>query len=168
MMRFIPVALALAAFVGLSASSATAKQPSVKEKRAVDALVDGFARSWNSPGMPGLESLFWPDADFVVITGKWLKGRDEIVSYHRQLLSTFYKGSHVVPQSIWVRTVHPGVTVVHVSWRATYTHDGKTEIRTALMSLVVTQQRGSWRIASVHNTLTSGPDYAFGTPPTTN
>lgn len=159
------VAVAVAAIATLSASRAAAEQPSPSEKRAVDALVNGFAKSWNSPGMPGLESLFWPDADFVVITGKWLNGRNEIVSYHRQLLASFYKGSHVTPERIWIRAVLPGAAVAHVDWRASYTHDGKTDVRTALMSLLMTRERGQWRIAAAHNTLTSGPDYAFGTPP---
>jgi len=163
-MRFKPVVAAVAAFAALLASSAPAKQPSPSEKKAVDALVSGFATSWNSPGMPGLESLFWPDADFVVITGKWLRGRDEIVSYHRQLLASFYKGSRVTPERTWIRPVGPGTAVAHVAWRASYTHDGKTDVRTALMSLLVTQDHGHWRIASVHNTLTGGPDYAFGPP----
>lgn len=164
-MRFMLVASVLAAFAAVPASSASAKHRSESEKTAVDALVSGFAASWNAPGMPGLESLFWPDADFVVITGKWLKGRDEIVSYHRQLLASFYKGSHVTPERTWIRTVRPGVAIAHVAWRASYTHDRKTEVRTALMSVLVTQAHGQWRIASVHNTLTGGPDYAFGPPP---
>jgi uncharacterized protein (TIGR02246 family) len=162
-MRFIAAALVVLSLA--SASVASAKQAPTSEQHSVDALVNGFAASWNSPGMPGLEVLFWPDADFVVITGKWLKGRNEIVSYHRQLLSSFYKGSRVEPEHIWVRAVRPGVAVAHVAWRATYTHDGKTDVRTALMSVLATEEQGRWRISSVHNTLTGGPDYAFGPSP---
>ena len=162
-MRLITLVVAVLAVI--SASGISASRPAPSDEKAIDALVNGFAKSWNSPGMPGLESLFWREADFVVITGKWLKGRDEIVSYHRNLLSTFYKGSHLAPEEIWIRPVRPGVAVAHVTWRAAYAHDGKTDVRTALMSLLVTEDRGQWRIEAVHNTLTSGPDYAFGTPP---
>ena len=36
--------------------------------------------------MPGFSDLLSEDTDFVVITGKWLKGRSEIVTYHKALL----------------------------------------------------------------------------------
>jgi uncharacterized protein (TIGR02246 family) len=120
-------------------------------------VVAAFAKSWNEPGMPGFGDLFTEDADFVVITGKWLKGRSEIVSYHKDLLADYYKGSRLVPKQVWVRFVHPDVAVAHVAWNASYTEDGKPQKRTALMTLTVTKQEGSWKIATAHNTLTGGP-----------
>jgi hypothetical protein len=39
-----------------------------------------FTKSWDEPGMPGFEDLFTDDADFVVITGRRLKGRNDIVT----------------------------------------------------------------------------------------
>ena len=35
--------------------------------------------------------MFAEDADFVVITGKYLEGRNEIVTYHARLLQTTSK-----------------------------------------------------------------------------
>ena len=49
-------------------------------------VVTEFAQSWNQTGMPGFSDLLSEDTDFVVITGKWLKGRSEIVTYHKALL----------------------------------------------------------------------------------
>jgi hypothetical protein len=54
---------------------------------------DAFRDDWNGPGFPNLETLLKPNADFVVVTGKWLKGRESIVAYHRRLLQTFYAGT---------------------------------------------------------------------------
>ena len=48
--------------------------------------------------MPGFSDFFTQDADFVIVTGKWLKGRTEIVSYHKDLLADFYKGSRLSPE----------------------------------------------------------------------
>ena len=150
---FITLACSLIT-LGLSVAMAQTNNQSESDIRG---LVTGFAKSWNEPGMPGFSYLFTQDADFVVITGKWLKGRSEIVSYHRDLLATYYKGSHLSPVQVWVRFVNPDVAVVHAAWNASYTRDGKEESRTALMTLTVTKQEDKWRIAAAHNTLTGGP-----------
>jgi uncharacterized protein (TIGR02246 family) len=141
----------------LASSIASMAQTNNQSESDIRSLAAGFAKSWNEPGMPGFGDLFAEDADFVVITGRWLKGRSEIVSYHRDLLATYYKGSHLSPVQVWVRFVHPDSAVVHVAWNASYTQDGKEQSRTALMTLTVTKQEDKWKIAAAHNTLTGGP-----------
>jgi uncharacterized protein (TIGR02246 family) len=56
------------------------------DEQAISDVFAAFSASWNQPGMPGFGDLFTEDADFVVISGKWMKGRNEIVSYHKDLL----------------------------------------------------------------------------------
>jgi uncharacterized protein (TIGR02246 family) len=161
-MRVISIALA---WLSLVAASAAVAQ-SAKDEQAIDAVVTGFAASWNAPGMPGLEKLFAPDADFVVVSGHWHKGRNDIVTYHRGLLQGGYKGSHLSPVKIDVRFIRPDVAIAHAAWHADYHgRDGMPAVRTALMTLVLTKDQGRWEIAAAHNTLTGGPGYGFGAPP---
>jgi uncharacterized protein (TIGR02246 family) len=143
--------------VVFAGSVATWAQINAKEEAAVRGVVSNFAESWNRPGMPGFSDLFTDDADFVVITGKWLKGRTEIVSYHKDLLETLYKGSHLTPDAVTVRFLQPDVAVAHANWDVSYTRDGIEQKRTALMTLTFTKQAGKWQIAAAHNTLTGGP-----------
>jgi uncharacterized protein (TIGR02246 family) len=143
--------------VVLAGSVATGAQIDAKEEAAVRSVVSNFAESWNRPGMPGFSDLFTDDADFVVITGKWLKGRIEIVSYHKDLLESYYKGSHLTPDAVTVRFLQPDVAVAHANWVVSYTKDGQEQKRTALMTLAFTKQVGKWQIAAAHNTLTGGP-----------
>lgn len=117
--------------------------------------------------MPGFGDLFTPDADFVVITGRWFRGRSENVSYHKRLLGQFYKGSRLSPEKVWVRFVSPTVAVAYVDWRSWYTDHGKQQEQTALMTLVLIKQDRAWKITAAHNTLTSGPMYTFHRPPKT-
>jgi uncharacterized protein (TIGR02246 family) len=138
-------------------SVATQAQSNAKEEAAVRDVVSNFAESWNRAGMPGFSDLFTDDADFVVITGKWLKGRSEIVSYHKELLGSLYKGSHLAPDTVTVRFLQPDVAVAHANWEVSYTKDGNEQKRTALMTLTFTKQAGKWQIAAAHNTLTGGP-----------
>ena len=152
----LAIAVLLFAVV-LSSSVATFGQAKGEDEAAVRKVVSNFAESWNHPGMPGFGDLFADDADFVVITGKWLKGRNEIVSYHKELLETYYKGSRVTPEEVTARFLRPEVAVAHVRWAASYTEDGKEQKRTALMTMTFTKQGTKWLIAAVHNTLTGGP-----------
>ena len=131
------------------------------DEAAIRTIVDNFAKSWNTPGMPGFGDLFTPDADFVVISGHWYKGRDAIVSYHQKLLGNFYKGSRLSPDSVWVRFVSPALAVAHVDWKSWYSQNSKQEEQTALMTLTLTKDDGQWKIAAAHNTLTGGPRYPF-------
>jgi hypothetical protein len=84
-------AIFVCAAVMFAGSVVTSAEINPKEEAAVRGVVSNFAESWNRPGMPGFSDLFTDDADFVVITGKWLKGRTEIVSYHKNLLETLQR-----------------------------------------------------------------------------
>lgn len=149
----------------LGAARVSIAQPQSEKESAIRGVVDGFAKSWNTPGMPGFADLFTQDADFVVISGRWFKGRDEIVNYHKELLGRFYKGSRLSPENVAVRFLSPGVAVAHVNWRSWYTDkDGKQQEQTALMTLTLTNSEGAWKIAAAHNTLTGGPRYSFHKP----
>jgi hypothetical protein len=51
-------------------------------------------RSCQSWRRQAFSALFAEDADFVVITGKYLKDRNEIVTYHAGLFADDFQGSH--------------------------------------------------------------------------
>jgi uncharacterized protein (TIGR02246 family) len=160
LLRSIGVACAIC----FLASSGSAQ--STRDEQAIDAIVNGFATAWNTPGMPGLEKLFAPDADFVVVSGHWHKGRQDIVTYHRSLLQRGYNGSRLTPTKIDVRFVRPDVAIAHAAWHADYRDArGAPAARTALMTIVLTKDDGRWEIEAAHNTLTGGPGYGFGANP---
>ena len=96
------------------------------DEQAIKDVFTAFSASWNQPGMPGFGDLFTEDADFVVITGKWMKGKNEIVSYHRYLGNTTI-GSHSFMDSVTVRLLEPNVAIAHVASGATYMADGKEQ-----------------------------------------
>jgi uncharacterized protein (TIGR02246 family) len=135
------------------------------DENAIRSVYKKFETSWNTPGMPGFEDLFTEDADFVVITGKWLKGRDEIVDYHRKLLQSVYAGSGLFTDAIDVRFVSDDLAIGHFRSGAKFQQDGKLVARTSLSTATFVKAGGAWRITAFHNTLTGGPGYAFGPPP---
>lgn len=161
-MAFLRVAL-IGALVCAGSCFAAAADSS--DEQAIKDVFAAFSASWNQPGMPGFGDLFTADADFVVITGKWMKGRDEIVSYHKDLLGKRYNGSHSFMDSVTVRFLQSNLAIAHVASGATYTADGKEQKRTGLGTATMVKVNGKWLIAAFHNTLTSGPGYNWGSPP---
>lgn len=145
----------------MTASTGVAKQST--DEDAVRAVLDSFVSSWNTPGQPDLEELFTPDADFVVITGQWLKGRDEIVSYTRDLLKTVYKGSSLTSEKVVVRFLRKDMAVAHFASNVHYARDGKQAVRMTLMTVVLTKQ-ARWQIAAAENVQTGGDGYPFRLP----
>src|SRR5215470_9605915 len=154
-MTFLRVGLICLLCSGASLSAAGDSS----DERAIKDVFAAFSASWNQPGMPGFGDLFTADADFVVITGKWMKGRDEIVSYHKDLLVKRYNGSHSFMDSITVRFLQPNIAIAHVASGATYMADGREQRRTGLGTATMVKVNGKWLIAAFHNTLTSGPGY---------
>jgi uncharacterized protein (TIGR02246 family) len=127
------------------------------DEAAIRAVFTSFTRSWDQPGLPGFEALFTEDADFVVITGRRLKGRAAIARYHRELLQGVYAGSRSLPPSATVRFLTPDIAIAHVASGAHYTRDGAEHVRMGLATATVVKREGRWLITAFHNTLTSGP-----------
>jgi uncharacterized protein (TIGR02246 family) len=161
-MSFLRQGLVCALICASSCVGAVGQSP---DERAIKDVFAAFSASWNQPGMPGFGDLFTEDADFVVITGKWMKGRREIVSYHTDLLGKNYTGSHSFMGSVTVRFLQPNVAIAHVASGATYMADGKEQKRTGLGTATMEKVNGKWLIAAFHNTLTSGPGYSWGPSP---
>lgn len=108
--------------------------------------------------MSGFGDLFAEDADFVVITGRRLTGRKEIVSYHRELLESRYKGSRSQPMKVeTLRFLTPNIAVAHVASGASYMENGTEFTRTGRATATLVKVEGKWHITAFHNTLTSGP-----------
>jgi uncharacterized protein (TIGR02246 family) len=161
-MRLLLVFLALLANI-VVASPALANRSD--DEIAVKGVFQAFVADWNAPGFPGLENLLIPDADFVVVTGKWFKGRDAIVAYHRDLLKTFYAGSHLTIDDVTVRFIDDAHAVAHVASSVHYTHEGHPVSRPSLATVTLDKINGTWLIDTFHNTITGGPGYMFNFAP---
>jgi len=125
------------------------------EEQAIRNVIAEFVQAINRGDIKAFGALFTEDADFVVITGKYLKGRDEIVRYHAELFAGSFKGSHLDVTSVAIRFVRPDVAVARVATKRTE-NEGK-QMRASFPIFVLTKQAQKWLITAVQNTLTSGP-----------
>ena len=159
-MKFAPLTLS---FVALLASAAFMNGQEKSEEPAVRKVIADFAEAINRGDAKAFGELFTEEADFVVITGKYLKGRSEIVTYHAGLFTGDFQGSRLDVTSVAIRFLRPDVAIARVATKRT--ENGGKEMRTSFPMLVMTKQRDSWLITAVQNTLTSGfPITPVGTP----
>jgi hypothetical protein len=118
--------------------------------------------------MNALGALFAPDADFVNVGGRWLRGRQEIQTvqaFTHAAIPQNAAGAESLPADrygifkkstyqfdrIGVRFIRPDVVIAHGAW--TMFGDARTnEPRHGTMTFVVTQDRGCWFISAVQNT----------------
>jgi uncharacterized protein (TIGR02246 family) len=103
------------AFVALFAFAPFTNAQAKSEEQAVRKVVADFAEAINRGDAKAFAALFAEDADFVVITGKYLKGRNEIVAYHAELFTGGFQGSYLEVTSVAIRFLRPDVAVARVT-----------------------------------------------------
>jgi len=128
----------LLALVALLAFTSSINAEDKSQERAVRKALADFAEALNRGDAEAFAGLFTEDADFVVITGKYLKGRNEIVTYHASLFSGDFQGSHLDVTSVAVRFLRPDVAIARISTKRT--ENGGKEMRTSFPMFVLTKQ----------------------------
>jgi uncharacterized protein (TIGR02246 family) len=143
MMTRLSCFLLLIPFVSLAAAPAASDEAAIRE--VVKHYVD--ARERKDPAATA--ALFTPDADQLVSSGEWRKGRDELVK-GTVASSERTQGKRTIAVES-VRLVAPGVAVA----------DGRYEIsgaqtRRMWTTLVLVRDGGAWRITAIRNMLPAG------------
>jgi uncharacterized protein (TIGR02246 family) len=153
-LRIKSLALMILAFICLGATSVKAQSPqnSSADEAALKQIVQQVQDGWNAHDGKAFAAPFAADADYVVVNGMKLKGRDEIEKGHTQIFATIYKDSHNVGTVKSVRFLRPDVAVVHAEWNLEFSMGGEKRKATAMNSMVMTKDSGKWSIAAFHNT----------------
>lgn len=129
-----------------------------KDEQAIQKVADDFIGAWNRHDMKAFSNLYTEDADVVVITGKHLKGRDEIFKYHDDLHKGVFKDRRGSATLKDLRFIRPDVAIGHVAFEgaSTLTSGDERGKTTALATVVLAKQQGRWLVTAFHNTLLSG------------
>jgi len=125
-----------------------------QNEQAVRNVLSNFVDIWNRNQVgKSFGKLFTNDADFVVIRGTYLKGRDEIVAHHIKIRKGIYGDSHLVWNPVRVKFVRPDVAVAEVATEMTFGQDKRNTFAT----IVLVREHSEWLITSMENTLVFGP-----------
>lgn len=154
MPRSIKFLLIVFACVVMSGSASTAQTPASvsTDETAVRQIVQEVQDGWNAHDGKAFAARFAADADYVIVNGTKIKGKEVIEKGHAQIFSTIYKESHNVATIQSVRFLRPDVAVVHVEWNLEFTMGGEKKKARAMNTMVMTKEAGKWSIAAFHNT----------------
>ena len=150
--------MTVAALIGLACLSATqATAASAADKDAIQEIAASFAAAWNRHDMRAFSELCTEDADFVVITGKHLKGREEIFAYHDDLHKGIFQNRALSAELKDLRFIQPDVAIGHLAFQGRDTSGDARRNTSAFATIVVVKLDSQWLIAAFHNSLLSGP-----------
>lgn len=136
--------------LGLAQDSQAADETALKQ--VVKQVEDG----WNAHDGKAFAAPFASDADYVVVNGMQIKGREAIEKGHVGIFTSIYKDSHNTGTVKSIRFLRPGVAVVHVEWNLEYTAGGQPTKAKAINTMVMTKDGGKWSIAAFQNTPVQG------------
>ncbi|HEX8150376.1 MAG TPA: SgcJ/EcaC family oxidoreductase [Pyrinomonadaceae bacterium] len=147
------LALALAALAACALyAAAPAAAAGDEDEAAIRENVRQLEAGWNAKDGALFAKPFAADADYVVINGSYIKGREVIAEGHQRIFDTFYKESTLSLSVKQVRMLRPDVAVVHVTGTNKIPHGAETRTGEAIMTLLMTKESGVWKIAAFQNT----------------
>lgn len=123
-----------------------------KDEANIRQAVQQLENGWNTRDGKAFAAPFTADADYVVVNGMYIKGREAINKGHQQIFDTVYKDSTNKATVKGVRFVRADVAIVHVEWELAVRYEGKEEKGKALNTLIMTKDGNKWSIAAFHNT----------------
>jgi uncharacterized protein (TIGR02246 family) len=138
--------------VGIQAGGiVAARTPS--DEPAIRAIVQKYMDARDRQDAASLESLFTGDADQLVSSGEWRKGRDAVVK--GTLASSRNTGGQRTITVESVRFLSNEVALADGRYELAGLAGGQT--RKMWTTLLVTRTSGTWRIAAIRNMLPAAP-----------
>ena len=123
-----------------------------QDKAAIEEMVKSIQEAWNAGDGKGFAAPFAEDADYVIVNGMYMKGRETIGGTHQQIFDTFYKGSNIVVSLENVRFIRPDVGIAHVRGHLKFYEGENTRETDSRSTWVVTRNGEGWSIAAFQNT----------------
>ena len=123
------------------------------DEAAIRKVVQQYVDARESMDAHAIEALFTSDADQLVSTGEWRKGRSEVV--RGTMASSQSSGGKRTITVESVRLVTPSVAIADGRYEITGLALGGT--RAMWTSLVLTRSSDGWRIAAIRNMLPAAP-----------
>jgi uncharacterized protein (TIGR02246 family) len=134
--------------------SGQTSQAMSQDEAAIRKVVQQVEDGWNRNDGKAFAAPFAADADYVVVNGATIKGREAIEKGHNGIFTTIYKDSHNVGTVKSIRFLRPDVAVVHIEWNLEFRAGGETKKGHAINTMVMTKEGDNWSIAAFQNTPT--------------
>ena len=119
------------------------REPGTAEEQITRAL-EGFEDGWNRGDVARACAGFAEDADFISVTGRWWRGRPEIV---RQLEA--HRNTTLRITSVSIRFLTSDVAVLHLTWQL---RAGAGLPRRGILTMTSGCRKGRWIFEATQNT----------------
>jgi len=123
------------------------------DEKAIRGIVQKYMDARESQDARAVESLFTSDADQLVSSGEWRKGRNDVVQ--GTLASTRNASGKRTITLTSIRFVAQGVAIADGRYELAGQSGGET--RKMWTSFVLTRGNDGWRIAAIRNMLPAAP-----------
>ena len=123
-------------------------------------IAERFKKAWNSYDAEGIARLFFENADFVNVTGKWWDNKEDILKAHEFGFRVIFKNSHLEILNVKEKMLSEDIAIVHTRIRLTGQTEKdveKADIRETMFLFVLRKIDGQLLCESAQNT-----DIAFG------
>ena len=138
--------------LSVSAQEASLAKAGAADEAALRENVRQMEDGWNTKSGALFAKPFATDADYVVINGMFIQGRDAIEKAHQGIFDTIYKDSTIKLTVKQVRFLRPDVAVVHVTGHNKFRRGDETRETDAIITMTMTRDNGEWKIAAFQNT----------------
>jgi uncharacterized protein (TIGR02246 family) len=134
-------------------AAAAAQAPGAEDAAAIREVVRRYADAREARDPKAIEALFTPDADQLVSSGEWRRGRDVLVK--GALASSARTGGTRTLEVEAIRMAGPDVAIADARYEISGLDGGAT--RKMWSTFVMARQQGAWRISAIRNMLPAAP-----------
>jgi uncharacterized protein (TIGR02246 family) len=138
---------------GVLVATALLAQTQADEETAIRKVVQSYVDARESKDPLAANSLFTADADQLVSSGEWRRGRDEVVK--GSMASSGKTGGKRAIEVESIRFVVPSVAIADGRYTLSGLAGGAT--RSMWTTLVLARSETGWHIAAIRNMLPAAP-----------
>jgi uncharacterized protein (TIGR02246 family) len=122
--------------------------------QALSALFQQMIDGWNRGDGQAYAAPFTEDADYVIVDGKHVKGREVIAYGHQYIFNTVFKGSRMKGQVKDIRFLSADIALMHAEGVLQLSGQARTASEQhSTMTIVAIRQTDRWGFTAFHNTL---------------
>jgi uncharacterized protein (TIGR02246 family) len=150
------VSILLVALTLIALRVAAQTKGNAKDQEEIASIALKWQDAWNRHSLKALSAFVAEDVDFIAVSGRWRKGREEFEEHHtNERHEVAYKESVWTTKSTEVRFIKADVAVAIVEWgiKGDKDPDGTPrQPRQGIATWVVEKRQGKWLLISIQNT----------------
>lgn len=124
------------------------------DEQALHDLFQQLQEAWNQGNGQAYAAFFTDDADYINVTGAYLKGRQTIATVHQQLFEILFQGSRLEGFVKQIRFLREDIALLHLHGRPRVPgQEISAPEQYSIQTLVAIRLPQGWRFTAFQNTL---------------